>query len=513
MTSGLWRGFSAVVRRQGSAIAIIQGDNHVSFSELHEMSSQMASAFLKTGMVPGDRCLVWSSNSPRMAAAILGIWMLGGIVALVNDEAPLSHLLHAAAVTQPRIAMVESPRVDIARSNLACPVLDLGDDFYGTVHAQCGALVHELEPASIFFTSGSTGLPKGVTQNHATLQNGCRMVAGHLRLVETDRILCPIPWAFDYGYGQLLSTLLLGMTQILPSARNPFALCDAIERHKPTIFAGLPSIYALLLKGLSPIRETDLSSLRLLTNTGGSIPPAIFAEVRSIFSLCKISLNYGMTETYRSSGLPVDLVDQEPGSVGYAYPGVMINILRENGEEAEPGEVGEIIHRGTGTFMGYWGAPEATAAVLRPDPLWKYQGIDAPRVVFSGDLGWKTPDGLLMVKGRRDRQIKSMGVRVSPDEVEGLIRASGLVQDVAIVGISHEIMGEMVVAAIIPSKAMPEPILALKAMARQKMSQHMQPREYHMMDSYPLTPNGKTDFIQLRADLSKANELTRRVKV
>ncbi|HTM81096.1 class I adenylate-forming enzyme family protein [Asticcacaulis sp.] len=503
MTSGLWRRFDAVAAQRGNAPAIIQGDRHISFTELRVRSAEAAALMVRFGVQPGDRCLVWAGNSPDLAATLLGAWMIGAIVALVNDEAPVTHLGHAAGVTQPRVAFVDAKCAEIAERTLDCPVLVLGAETAAPMTPPSRGLTHDLEPASIFFTSGSMGPPKGVTQNHATLLAGCRMVAEHLGLRPDDRILCPIPWAFDYGYGQLLSTVLLGVTQVLPVARNPFALCEAIAVHRPTVFAGLPSIFALLLRGLSPLRETDLSSLRLVTNTGGLIPPAIYADVRQVFGHCDISLNYGMTETYRSAGLPVALAGDHPHSVGFGYPGVTLNVLRENGEEAEPDEIGEIIHRGAGAFMGYWGAPEATAKVLRPDPLWRYAGVPAPNVVFTGDLGWKTPEGLLVIKGRRDRQIKSMGVRVSPDEIETMIRATGLVRDVAIVGVPHEIMGEMIIAAVTAPADAPDPVPALKIFARKEMSQHMQPRGWHMMDSFPLTPNGKTDFIRLRKDLSQ----------
>ena len=125
--------------------------------------------------------------------------------------------------------------------------------------------------------------------------------------------------------------------------------------------------------------------------------------------------------------------------------------------------------------------------------------------VFTGDLGWKDPDGFLMIKGRRDRLIKSMGVRVSPDEIETMIRKTGLVRDVAIVGIPHQLMGEMVVAAITLADGQAEPVRALKAFARGAMSQPMQPRAYRVMNAFPLTPNGKTDFRKLRELMSEAD--------
>ena len=503
MSGGLWRTFDLIAQQRGPAPALLQGDRVVSFSDLRVQAARMAALLLRHGVEPGDRCLFRAANSPELAAAILGAWMIDAIVALVNDEAPQSHFEHAVAVTQPKIALADAGLADESDRSAGCVVLVLQPSDMEPATGLVGQPSHDLEPASIFFTSGSTGRPKGVTQNHATLLSGCQRVAAYLGLAANDRILCPIPWAFDYGYGQLLSTVLLGITQVLPVARNPFSLCEAIELHRPSIFAGLPSIFALLLRGLSPIRETDLGSIRLVTNTGGAIPPAIFADLRPLFAHGDISLNYGMTETYRSAGLPVELAASHPRSVGYAYPGVSLAVLRDDGAEAEPDELGEIVHRGAGVFMGYWGDPESTAKILRPDPLWTRAGMAAPNAVFSGDYGWKTRDGLLVIQGRQDRLIKSMGVRVSPDEVESILRETGLVSDVAVFGKPHEIIGEMVVAAVIPMHEGQDPAPELKALARQRMSQHMQPREYHLVQQFPLTPNGKTDFLKLRAQLTR----------
>jgi acyl-coenzyme A synthetase/AMP-(fatty) acid ligase len=498
----LWRTFDALARGKADHPALICGERLVSYGELRAMADAFSVDLAQRGVGAGARCLFWSANSPELAAAILAAWRIGAIIILVNDEAPSTHFAHAAGLTRPAVALVEPQRHDAARDIIDAPIIPLL-----CPQTEAGSIgtsrTHDLEPASILFTSGSTGLPKGVAQSHANLLAGSRMVAEHLGLTQEDRIICPIPWSFDYGYGQLLSTLLLGVTQVLPEARNPFSFCEAVTRHRPTVLASLPSFLAMLIRGVSPIRETDVSSLRLITNTGGKIAPALFEDMLALFGHCDISLNYGMTETYRSAGLPVHLARQHPESVGFAYPGVSINVLREDGIEAAPGEEGQIIHRGTGVFLGYWGNPEATAQTRRPDPLWKHDGVAAPMAVFSGDLGWKDDQGLLHIKGRRDRLIKSMGVRVSPDEIETIIRRSGLVRDVAVVGVPHELMGEMVVAAITVADQAEDVVRALKIFARNTMSNFMQPREYRIVEQFPLTPNGKTDLAGVRVLFEK----------
>jgi long-chain acyl-CoA synthetase len=499
MAGGLWSTFDEVAKIRGNAPAIIQGDRHVTFSQLRLDAASYAASMIQAGVQAGDRCLLVAPNSPELAAAILASWMVGGILTLINDEAPKSHLAHAAAVTQPKIAIARPDRLDVLASFPGCRVLSLEERSASPLQEPVRA-GHAFEPASIFFTSGSTGMPKGVTQNHSSLRNGCHMVSAHLGLRADDKIICPIPWAFDYGYGQLLSTVLLGITQILPDARSSIAICDAIAAHRPTVFAGVPSIFALLLRGLSSLRQTDLTSLRLITSTGGAVPDTIYNELLDVFAHCDVSLNYGMTETYRSAGLPCHLARTFPKSVGFAYNGVSLSILREAGGEAKPDEIGQIVHRGTGTFMGYWGAPKATAEVLRPDPFWQHPTLAPPLVVYTGDLGSKSGNGLLTIKGRKDRIIKSMGVRVSPDEVETLIRNTGFVRDVAVFSVPHEIMGEMIIAAVIPGNEIKDVLQKLKSYSQREMSSYMQPRIFKSMDEFPLTPNGKTNLPKLRAD-------------
>ncbi|MGH1574834.1 AMP-binding enzyme [Methylobacterium sp. P31] len=123
--------------------------------------------------------------------------------------------------------------------------------------------------------------------------------------------------------------------------------------------------------------------------------------------------------------------------------------------------------------------------------------------VFTGDLGWKDEDGFLVIKGRRDRLIKSMGVRISPDEVESIIRGTGLVREAAVVGVPHNIFGQMVVAAIVPVESVQAPVPQLKTAIRQAMSRSMMPQAYLTLEALPLTPNGKTDFAELNR-LAKA---------
>jgi acyl-CoA synthetase (AMP-forming)/AMP-acid ligase II len=344
-------------------------------------------------------------------------------------------------------------------------------------------------PASILFTSGSTGPPKGVTQTHASLARGCDTVAGVLGLSPADRILCPIPWSFDYGYGQLLSTLLLGIPQILPANTTPMAVWDAIGQHRPSVLAGVPSLFTWLLRGPARPDGIDLSCLRAVTNTGGALPEAVLTGMLDLFAGAEIFLNYGLTESYRTSCLDPTLVRRFPGSVGKPIPGVSLEIRREDGALADAGEVGEVVQRGGSLFRGYWGDDEATARALRADPA----DPAAPPVLFTGDLGRIDEHGLLTIVGRRDHQMKSMGVRVNPSEIEALLDASGLVAEVAVFGVPHDLMGHEVWAAVVPRADDPDTERKLSAWAQRTMSRYMKPRRFLVKDALPRTHTGKVD--------------------
>jgi acyl-CoA synthetase (AMP-forming)/AMP-acid ligase II len=317
-----------------------------------------------------------------------------------------------------------------------------------------------------------------------------------LGLEASDRILCPIPWSFDYGYGQLLSTLLRGVTHVLPANTSPSAVWDAIGRQRPSVLPGIPSLFTWLLRGPARPRGVDVACLRMVTNTGGTIPELVLDDLLDLFAGSQVFLNYGLTETYRTSCLDSSLVRERPTSIGRPIPGVEVEIRREDGSLADPGEVGEIVHRGGSLFCGYWGDREATDRALRPDP----GDPSAPRVLFTGDLGRRDEAGFLYFVGRRDHQLKSMGVRVNPSEIEALLDASGLVQEVAVFGIPHDLIGHEIWAAVVLREDDPNAERKLSAHAHRVMSRYMKPRRFLMKAALPRTHTGKVDKRALAAE-------------
>jgi acyl-coenzyme A synthetase/AMP-(fatty) acid ligase len=213
-----------------------------------------------------------------------------------------------------------------------------------------------------------------------------------------------------------------------------------------------------------------------------------------------------LTETQISTLRMPALVCERSTSVGRPFPGVGIAIVDESGRPVSAGEQGEVVHRGDQLCIGYWRDPEATARLLRPDPLSPVECVDRPLAAFSGDLGVLDDEGTLYLQGRRDHQLKPLGVRVSPHEIEELIHRSGLVHEVGVVGRPHDTLGDEICAVVVPRHFSPDFRMRLLRYARETMSPYMLPRRVIVVESLPRTGTGKVDYKALRAEVDRSLE-------
>lgn len=501
MESGIFAAFSKTVERLADRPALIDDERSVTFAEWHARALDHARRFVDAGGTAGDRVLLWmDENRLESAAAILGLLAAGAIPTALNASVAPAHARAAVRSTRP-VRLLRLTETALPELDLKVPV-DAPDSVPARgdrVPSRGFASPAPTDAAAILFTSGSTGAPKGVTVTHGGLLSGYRAVAGSLGLRDDDRVLGSIPWSFSYGFGQLIVTALCGVPLVL-SENHPAAVCAAIERHRPTWLPGIPSSFAYLLSGMSPLKSTDLRSLRGLTNTGGTIPRPVLDDMLETFGHCELHLTYGLTECCRTTTLDPALVRERPGSIGRALPGVEVVILRSDGSVADPGEVGEIVHCGIGLFAGYWDDAEATAAALRRDPRPGAKEGDPP-ALYTGDLGHMDPDGYVTFHGRRDNLLKSMGVRVSPGEVERLLYESDLLRQVAVCGRPHPLLGHEICAVVVPKTGGAERVAELRKYARSVMSPYMEPRRYLVRTELPKTATGKVDYKRLETEL------------
>jgi acyl-CoA synthetase (AMP-forming)/AMP-acid ligase II len=350
--------------------------------------------------------------------------------------------------------------------------------------------------AQIIYTSGSTGLPKGVTITHANLWAGVRAVTSYVGITDQDRIASLLPFSFDYGFSQLLCAVFSGAALIVERSPFPQEIAVALRRHGVTVLPCVPPLWLQLLAA-ADFRSSPCPSLRAMTNTGGRVPTDAVRALRKLQPQARLFLMYGLTEAFRATYLAPEEVDDYPDSIGRAIPGSEILVLREDGSECDSNEEGELVQRGPTVGAGYWRDPEMTAKVYRPNPRRPAGAPESERVVFSGDVVRRDEGGRLFFLGRRDQLIKTLGYRVSPDEVCDVLYASGEVAE-AVVGaepdaaITNRIVAYVVLRETGDAKR-------LDGFCRRELPRYMQPARIVPLPSIPRTTSGKFDMAAARA--------------
>jgi acyl-CoA ligase (AMP-forming) (exosortase A-associated) len=356
----------------------------------------------------------------------------------------------------------------------------------------------EKDLAAILYTSGSTGKPKGVMLSHANVMAGASIVSTYLEITDAERILAVLPFSFDAGLNQLMTAFQRGSTLVVMAFVFAREIVQVLLKEKITGLAGVPTLWSLLAQPNSTLQKQYLPHLRYITNTGGAMPQTVLATLRTALPTTKIFLMYGLTEAFRSTYLPPEELDRRPTSMGRAIPDTEILVINENGKLCEPGEIGELVHRGPTVSMGYWGQPELTAKVLRPHPFLPPQLEADEKVCYSGDLVKMDEDGFLYFVGRGDTMIKSSGFRISPTEVEEVLFHSGVVRHAAVIGIPDEVLGQSIKAFVVSKNGDGVDTNALLGFCAEKMPRYMVPKAVEVLEDLPKMSNGKVDYVALR---------------
>jgi acyl-CoA synthetase (AMP-forming)/AMP-acid ligase II len=264
----------------------------------------------------------------------------------------------------------------------------------------------------------------------------------------------------------------------------------------------VPPLYIQLTEQKWP--EEATRSLRYFANTGGRMPRATLDKLRAIFPAARPYLMYGLTEAFRSTYLDPAEVDRRPDSIGKAIPNAEILVVRDDGTECEPGEVGELVHRGALVALGYWNDPVRTAERYKPAPG-REAGITNPELaVYSGDLVKRDEEGFLYFVSRKDEMIKTSGYRVSPTEIEEVAYSTGLVGDAVALGFEDDRLGQRIVLAVSPANGHELLPGTLLGELRGRLPLYMVPKEVVVRPSLPRSPNNKFDRNLLRQELASS---------
>ncbi len=486
--------------------AVIDSQRQLTYSQLNKLAGVMAQKLKEAGIERGDRVAFFLDHDCNQAISILAISSLGAVFIPINrllHPEQVKHIVFDAGV---KVLITTGERVaQIAEAMEACHDLKeilLVEELEGRSSLERVSPAIENDLAAILYTSGSSGRPKGVMLSHKNLLSGCWIVSEYLKLHSQDRLLGVLPLSFDYGLNQLLTMLALGGTYVFSTFRYPNDIVSDLVRYKITGLAGIPPIWALLVRSL--LGDTDLPHLRYVTNSGGAVATSILDSLRKAVPETDVYLMYGLTEAFRSTYLHPHELDTRPTSMGKAIPNTEIMVVSKEGNICGPNEVGQLVHRGPTVSMGYWNRPEETEKRFKHFP-WdgKDDHLKFERVVFSGDLVRLDEEGFLYFIGRDDGMIKCSGNRLSPTEIEEVVYKTHLVAEVAAVGVPDSVAGQVVKIFAVPADNDPlrfdEMTNEIMRFCSRNSPGYMVPRYVEFVDELPKTATGKIDYSELRA--------------
>ncbi len=496
-------------RRLPDKIALVHEGRRLTYAELNALASRLASGLADVGVARGDRVAVFMDNCVEAVVSLFAALKAGAAFVMVNHttkQEKLEYILNDCSV---KVLLAQGARARVV-TDLDCPHLRaviLSDhpndgcralDFDAMINAGDERAVRssciDLDLACIMYTSGSTGRPKGVMLSHLNMTSAAHSITTYLANTEYDVILDVLPLSFDYGLYQVLMSFKMGATVVLEkSFAYPYQVLDVMAREEVTGFPGVPTIFALLLR-LKDIASVDLRSLRYITNTAAALPRSHIMKLREIFPGVKIYSMYGLTECKRVSYLPPEELEHRPASVGKGMPNEEVYIVNEQGERVVPGEVGELVVRGSNIMMGYWNLPAETEQCLRSG---RYPG---ERVFYTGDLFSMDAEGYLYFVARKDDIIKSGGEKISPKEIENVLYSHDQVVEAAVVGISDDILGQAIKAFVVTELGSQVTERELLKYCAERLESFMVPKQIEFKDSLPKTTSGKINKKELKAD-------------
>ncbi|WOB47938.1 AMP-binding protein [Xanthomonas hydrangeae] len=482
--------------------AIADDIGSTDYSSLLENVQRVAAGLAAAGIRRGDRIAVFANKDRRLLILLLACNAVGVVFVPINPHLKQAQVLHILTDCHPALLVSTSHRV--AQLSLTSNQPDLRwQEMDALVEAEPapgqvldwarGAV--DGDAAAILYTSGSTGLAKGVVVSQRNLVSGALSVADYLGLESQDVVLGVLPLSFDAGLSQLTTALAAGACYVVHEFLSAAQFRRAVQQHRPSVITAVPPLWHLITE--SGWSADGADSVRLVANTGGHMNKALLDRVLAIFPQARPVLMYGLTESFRSTWLPPEQLARHPDSMGFAVPNAQLLVVRPDGTECGPDEPGELVHRGSFVTLGYLGNPELNAQRFRPWPLptdrWNQQEL----AVWSGDVVRRDVEGYLYFIGRTDEMLKVSGHRISPTEVETALLAMPGVLEAAVFGMPDERLGQTIVACVVLQAA--TGMEQLPALCRKQLPAYMQPASLVCMDALPRNGNGKIDRGVLRA--------------
>jgi fatty-acyl-CoA synthase len=456
--------------------AVIHGDAELTYRELHERATRMAHVLTGLGVSGGDRVAYLGPNEPAFLETLFATGMVGGIFVPLNTRLAAPELAYILADSGTTV-LVHAPTH--AAAGLEVPhILDRATYEQSLANAPTEPIdepVDQDDVAMIMYTSGTTGRPKGAALSHANIHWNTVNVLIDVDLAGDEVTLVNAPMFHVAALNQtVLPTLLKGGTVVL-DAFDPVRALATIARHEVTYLFGVPAMFQAIA-GVDEWPTADLSSVRTMICGGAPVPAQVITtyQERGLVFL----QGYGLTESSPSGLFLRAAESSRVGSAGTPCFFTDVRVIDGEGNDVGPGIPGEVILHGPNVMTGYWGKPDATAAVLSEDG-W----------LHTGDIAVSDEDGFLYIRDRIKDVIISGGENIYPAEVEDILHKHPAVTDCAVIGVPDEKWGEVGRAIVVAKSSVDKEDLL--AFLNGQIARYKIPKSVVFTDTLPRTASGK----------------------
>jgi long-chain acyl-CoA synthetase len=477
--------------------AISEGGTEISYRELNNRSSGVASGLIRNGVHPGDHIGLCAPNSASWLVFYFGVLKAGAVAVTLSHLLSEDELRLLVTHSRPKLLFTTEDKLGILgklkSSNAVGKVICRGGDLelqdvVGSATGPSAAVDRDrTDTAAILYTGGTTGTPKGVLLSHENINVSGHNVAFSERTVPGDRALCFLPFNHVFGQMHIMNATILGAgcLEVLPGF-DMDRILEATGAGRVTKFYAVPTVYARLL-GLKDLKRS-LGRIRYCFSAAASLAAEIVRQWKEETGLT-IYEGYGMTES-ASAVTYNHFYRHKIGSIGEAVPGVEVQIRDGSGNRLGPDQEGEICIRGHNIMTkGYLNNPEETRASFWPEGWYR-----------SGDVGVIDSEGYVYIVDRIKDMIITGGENVYPREIEDVLYARAEVEACAVVGFPDKEWGEKVTAFVVPKAGRSVAREDLKAFLKSRLSPFKVPKEFIVVSALPKSPAGKILKRQVKKD-------------
>jgi long-chain acyl-CoA synthetase len=469
----------------GDRTALKLDDNDVSYTQLEDASARAAGLLRAKGIAPGDRVAVMLPNVPYFAILYFGILRAGAVVVPLNPRYGGSEVAYHVGDSDAKLLFAWHQFSDAAEKGSG----EQGIEMIPVEPGKFEKLLSDAEPhaevepredqdaAVILYTSGTTGRPKGAVLTHGNIAKSTAVATTLVEMSEDDVILGALP--FFHVFGQacgLNSATKLGACVSLIPKFSAEATLEAIQRDGVTVFEGVPTMYGAVLN-FDGRERYDTSSLRVGIAGGQAMPVEVMEKFEAAFDI-EVLEGYGLSETCAVGTFNYPGA-RKPGSIGKPVEGIEVKIVDDDRKEVPQGDIGEIAIKGPNVMREYWNKAEATEKDLLDG--WFH----------TGDMGHIDEDGYVFIDDRKKDMIIRGGENVYPREIEEVLYQYDGVEEVAVIGVEHERLGEEVAAAVVLKEKDSVSADELREFALEKLAKYKCPTKIWFLDELPKGPTGK----------------------